>query len=46
MNTRPSWDEYFKSIVTLTATRSSCERLKVGCLFVKSNLLSASEFGD
>jgi dCMP deaminase len=44
MNTRPSWDEYFKSIVTLTATRSSCERLKVGCLFVKSNRIIAQGY--
>lgn len=34
---RPSWDEYFKEIVQVTATRSPCERLQVGCLFVKDN---------
>jgi len=32
---RPTWDEYFKSIVQVCATRSSCERLHVGCLLVK-----------
>ena len=32
---RPSWDEYFKEIVQVTAKRSSCERLQVGCLLVK-----------
>ena len=37
MNNRPSWDEYFKEIVTVTSKRSSCERLKVGCLLVKDN---------
>jgi dCMP deaminase len=34
---RPSWDEYFKEIVQVTAKRSSCERLQVGCLLVKDN---------
>ena len=34
---RPSWEEYFKQIVTYTSTRSSCNRLKVGCLLVKDN---------
>ena len=34
---RPSWDAYFKEIVQVTATRSPCDRLHVGCLFVKDN---------
>ena len=34
---RPNWDEYFKKIVTVTAERSPCERLHVGCLLVKEN---------
>jgi dCMP deaminase len=34
---RPSWDEYFKEIVQVTATRSSCKRLQVGCLLVRDN---------
>lgn len=34
---RPSWDAYFKEIVQATATRSPCERLHVGCLFVLEN---------
>lgn len=34
---RPTWNEYFKDIVTCTATRSSCNRLKVGCILVKDN---------
>jgi dCMP deaminase len=37
MATRPSWDEYFKEIVQVTAKRSSCDRLQVGCLLVKDN---------
>lgn len=34
---RPTWDEYFKEIVQITAKRSPCERLHVGCLFVRDN---------
>ena len=34
---RPSWDEYFASIVIATKERSPCERLQVGCLLVKEN---------
>ena len=34
---RPTWDEYFKQIVNVTATRSPCKRLQVGCLLVKEN---------
>lgn len=34
---RPSWDEYFKEIVQVTATRSPCERLHVGCLLVRDH---------
>jgi dCMP deaminase len=37
MATRPTWDEYFKEIVQVTAKRSPCDRLHVGCLFVKEN---------
>lgn len=34
---RSSWNQYFKEIVQVTATRSPCERLHVGCLLVKDN---------
>jgi len=34
---RPSWDDYFKEIVQVTATRSPCERLRVGCLLVSQH---------
>ena len=34
---RPSWDEYFKEIAQVTATRSPCERLQVGCVLVLHN---------
>ncbi len=31
---RPSWDEYFMATAVLLSTRSSCERLNVGCVIV------------
>ena len=34
---RPTWQNYFKQIVSVTATRSPCHRLQVGCLLVKEN---------
>lgn len=34
---RPSWDEYFKEIVQVTAKRSPCERLQVGCILINDN---------
>jgi dCMP deaminase len=37
MDDRPSWNDYFKEIVTATSKRSPCERLKVGCLLVNDN---------
>jgi dCMP deaminase len=37
MNDRPSWNDYFKAIAEVTATRSPCERLHVGCLLVVDN---------
>ena len=41
---RPSWLEYFKQIVLVTATRSSCERLQVGCLLVKDNRIISQAY--
>lgn len=41
---RPSWDEYFKQLVTITATRSSCERLNVGCILVNDNRIIAQGY--
>ena len=37
MSSRPSWEAYFKAIALTTCTRSPCERLQVGCVFVKNN---------
>ena len=34
---RPTWDDYYKEIAMVTKKRSPCERLKVGCVFVKNN---------
>lgn len=32
-----SWPDYFKELCLLTAKRSSCYRLQVGCILVKEN---------
>jgi dCMP deaminase len=32
-----SWELYFKEICQITAKRSSCQRLRVGCILVKEN---------
>ena len=37
MSERLSLDDYFAKIVEVTAERSSCERLHVGCILVKDN---------
>lgn len=34
---RPTWNEYFKNIIKVTKSRSSCKRLQVGCVIVKDN---------
>ena len=41
---RPSWDEYFKEIVQVTAKRSSCKRLNVGCILVKDKRIIAQGY--
>jgi dCMP deaminase len=33
----PSWTEYYKKLVEITATRSACKKLHVGCILVKDN---------
>lgn len=37
IETRPTWDDYFKQLAILTASRSVCPRLKVGCILVDDN---------
>lgn len=34
LSSRPTWDEYFMATALLMASRSSCERLHVGCVVV------------
>jgi len=34
---RISWNDYFMSLAFLTSSRSSCDRLHVGCVLVKNN---------
>ena len=41
---RPSWTEWFKKITLITAERSPCKRLKVGCLLVKDNRIIAQGY--
>lgn len=41
---RPSWDTYYKEIVEITATRSPCKRLHVGCLLIKDNRIIAQGY--
>ena len=35
---RPSWDAYFMATALLMASRSSCERLNVGCVIVSGGM--------
>jgi dCMP deaminase len=37
VDTRPSWDEYFMANAQLISSRSTCDRLYVGCVIVKEN---------
>ncbi|NLO99925.1 MAG: cytidine deaminase, partial [Clostridiaceae bacterium] len=41
---RPTWDEYFMSIVDLVKTRSTCLRRQVGALIVKDKRILASGY--
>ena len=41
---RPTWDQYFKQLIETTATRSSCERLHDGCMFIKDNRIIAQGY--
>ena len=38
---RIDWDEYFMSLALLASSRSSCKRLKVGCVAVKNTRIIA-----
>ena len=41
---RLDWDEYFMCISYLTASRSSCSRLNVGCVIVYDNRIIATGY--
>jgi len=41
---RLDWDEYFMTIAYLVSRRSSCHRLKVGCVLVKDNRIISSGY--
>lgn len=43
-NKRPTWEEYFRNLTILTASRSCCNRLKVGCILVKNNRIIAQGY--
>jgi dCMP deaminase len=34
---RPSWPQFFMSVAQLMATRSTCDRLRVGAVFTRNN---------
>tara|TARA_Y100000389_G_scaffold204217_1_gene255638 strand:- start:2353 stop:2763 length:411 start_codon:yes stop_codon:yes gene_type:complete len=44
MEDRPSWDDYYKELCIVTAKRSPCHRLHVGCLLVKDNRIIAQGY--
>tara|TARA_B100000579_G_C22633824_1_gene758013 strand:- start:406 stop:822 length:417 start_codon:yes stop_codon:yes gene_type:complete len=44
MSKRPSWEQYFSNLTHLTATRSPCERLQVGCILVNDNRIIAQGY--
>ena len=44
MSTPPSWKDYFKEIAEVTAKRSGCDRLHVGCVLVKNNRIIAQGY--
>lgn len=43
-SSRQSWADYFMQLATHISTRSTCERLHVGCVFVKDNRILATGY--
>jgi dCMP deaminase len=41
---RPTWDEYFLSVMDATALRASCDRGKSACVIVKDNRILATGY--
>jgi dCMP deaminase len=44
MDGRPTWDEYFMALAHLASSRSTCDRLYVGCVLVKDNHIIATGY--
>jgi dCMP deaminase len=44
METRPTWEKYFSDLTLLTAKRSACKRLHVGCILVMDNRIIAQGY--
>ena len=44
MNERPSWDQYFMLITRQVADRSTCNRAKVGAVFVRDKNILATGY--
>jgi dCMP deaminase len=44
MNDRPSWSDYFMNIAKAVATRSDCERDKVGAVIVKDRRIRSTGY--
>lgn len=43
-NNRFNWNEYFMSIAKLVSARSSCKKLKVGCVIVKNKRIMCTGY--
>tara|TARA_B100001769_G_C22112606_1_gene602506 strand:+ start:6350 stop:6766 length:417 start_codon:yes stop_codon:yes gene_type:complete len=44
MAERPTWEKYFSELTQLTAKRSPCKKLQVGCILVKDNRIIAQGY--
>lgn len=41
---RPDWDEYFLKVVSIVATRGTCDRGKSGCIITRDNRIIATGY--
>ncbi len=44
LHVRPSWDEYFLSIMTMVGSRGSCDRGRAGCVIARNNRIVATGY--
>jgi len=44
IGSRPTWSQYFKDLCLLSATRSPCSRLQVGCILVNENRIVSQAY--